>query len=151
MTRHELIAELEGLTPQCFQMPIRDKQTLLFWIWWHGASTESNKVSPSPPSEDYIESKLTSKPDYLRSIDDAKGVIRKGRYWVLAVGKTRPDEPLYGAQVFDGQAMTAGAESTVSEALALVLAALKDRAVDDHRIHRGDADPLSGPLEEPPA
>jgi len=45
----------------------------------------------------------------------------------MGKGRTRPDEPLYGAQILDGERAIAEAENDASPALALLCAALKAR------------------------
>jgi hypothetical protein len=129
MTRKELIAALEAMRPTIPPPTLYERDMLRFWIWWHSGSTEAGKVEPRSPSIDYIESKLGGNANYVHSLDAAIHVVLPHRYWLIGKGKTRPTEPLYGAQVLIGEQVTAEAESDVSPALALVIAGLKDRLV----------------------
>jgi hypothetical protein len=126
MTRAELIAKLTS-EHNGDTLPLNMRQRLMFWIWWYGASTEADKPNPIEPGEDYIRSKSTGNPDYFCSLDAAETLVPKGHYWFVGAGKTRPDEPLYGAQTLIGDAVVGEAETDVSAALALTIAALRDR------------------------
>lgn len=69
-------------------------------------------------------------PDYTRSIDAALTLIPPNTYWHVGAGRTRYDEPMYGAMIqeanFDGKELGVG-ETNASPALALVIAALRAR------------------------
>jgi hypothetical protein len=69
-------------------------------------------------------------PFYTRSIDAAMTLIPPNTFWHVGAGKTRDDEPMYGAMIqeakFDGKELGIG-ETNASPALALVIAALRAR------------------------
>ena len=68
------------------------------------------------------------------SLDAALSLVPEGCFWYVGAGKTREDEPLFGTMVqeakFDGVELGI-AETDVSAALALCLAALKARAAKE--------------------
>lgn len=64
---------------------------------------------------------------FSRSMGAAMTLIPGGYWWTIGKGRTRPDEPLYGAQLFDGEDLVSEAEHEASIALAIVLACLKGR------------------------
>jgi hypothetical protein len=65
-------------------------------------------------------------PNYTYSLDTAMTLIQDDLWWVLAKGRTRPDEPLYGVQLLKSDDVVAETEHE-NFALAIVLAALKLR------------------------
>lgn len=81
-----------------------------------------SKVSGMWPTDRYI-------PRYTASIDAALTLIPDGMWWLIGKGRTRPDEPLYGVQILDGERVVAEAETEASAALAICAAALRARAV----------------------
>lgn len=68
-------------------------------------------------------------PRYSASVDAALTLIPDGMWWLIGKGRTRPDEPLYGVQILDGERVVAEAETESSVALAICAAALRARAV----------------------
>ena len=64
---------------------------------------------------------------FTRSLDAAMTLIPANRFWLLGKGRTRPDEPMYGAQILDGGYVIAESENDASPALALCAAVLKAR------------------------
>lgn len=62
---------------------------------------------------------------YTTSLDAAMSLVPKGLYWLVGAGKTRPDEPLFGAQILRGQTVVAGGETGASAAAALCASALR--------------------------
>lgn len=67
-------------------------------------------------------------PRYTESADAALTLIPDGMWWLIGKGRTRPDEPLYGVQILDGERVAAEAETEASAALAICAAALRARA-----------------------
>jgi hypothetical protein len=67
---------------------------------------------------------------YTSSLDAAATLMPDKLYWLLSKGRTRPDEPIYGAQAFrPGNDVPFGeAETDTSAAAALCSAALRARA-----------------------
>ena len=66
-------------------------------------------------------------PRFTEMLHDAASLIPDEFYWLIGKGKTRPDEPLYGAMIMTGdgeQTIVGEAEHDVRE-IAVVLAALK--------------------------
>jgi hypothetical protein len=66
-------------------------------------------------------------PRFTASLDAAITLIPDDLWWCIAKGKTRPDEPLYGAQILGGEKLVAESECDGSAALCLCIAALKAR------------------------
>ena len=66
-------------------------------------------------------------PFYTESVDAAMTLIPDGFWWTVGAGRTRPDEPLYGAFIYDGDDLVGSGETEVSAAIALCVAALKAR------------------------
>lgn len=71
-------------------------------------------------------------PRYTESIDAALTLVPKGLFWLIGYGKTRPDEPLYGAQILspsedwtEPDSVISEGESNATPAIALVIACLK--------------------------
>lgn len=123
MTRNELIWGLTKMSE-----PSREVD---FWCWWYSASTESKKDDPQPSPEDYVRRELAypqGTPFYTSSVDAAMLLIPAGAFWHIGAGKTREDEPLYGALVqegrVDGRDLGTG-ESDGNAAIALCIAALR--------------------------
>lgn len=72
-----------------------------------------------------------SSPPYTTSLDSA-ATLTDGKWWTAGPGKTREDEPLYGAAIYkpvigEPQLIASG-EHDATPALALCIAALKARA-----------------------
>ncbi|WP_298800154.1 hypothetical protein [uncultured Devosia sp.] len=67
--------------------------------------------------------------DFTRSLDDAVKLIPDGMFWLAGHGKTRPAEPLGGAQVFrPGDDLNPlGEGEGASVAIAICIAALDAR------------------------
>lgn len=72
-------------------------------------------------------------PLYTASVDAAMALSERvipGCFYLVGKGKTRADEPLYGAQIMFGSNEVMGAgETDASSAIALVLATLKAKQV----------------------
>lgn len=70
---------------------------------------------------------------FTESLDAAVSLIPDHLWWCIAKGKTRPDEPMYGAQILGGAQipggarMVAEAETDASAAMAICIAVLKSR------------------------
>ena len=73
---------------------------------------------------------LDSLKRYTVSVDAAMTLMPDKLYWLLGKGRTRPDEPIYGAQAFrPGNDVTVGeAETDTSAAAALCAVAIRARA-----------------------
>lgn len=67
-------------------------------------------------------------PAFTASVDCALTLVSDGMWWLIGKGRTRPDEPLYGVQILDGERVVAEAETEASAALAICAAALRARA-----------------------
>lgn len=67
-------------------------------------------------------------PAFTASVDCALTLIPDGMWWLIGKGRTRPDEPLYGVQILDGERVVAEAETEASAALAICAASLRARA-----------------------
>lgn len=68
-----------------------------------------------------------SVPYYTTSLDAALTLMDPAHYWICGAGKTRPDEPLYGAQVMLNGVVIGEGEHPTTAALALVIATLSAR------------------------
>lgn len=71
-------------------------------------------------------------PAFTESVDDAMTLLPEGAWFLLGAGKTRPDEPLYGALIMragdiDGPALGEG-EHPTSLPTATVIACLRARS-----------------------
>lgn len=70
-------------------------------------------------------------PRYTESIDATVTLVAEDHYWIIVKGKTRTDEPMYGAQILwpnDGASDIIGeGENNANAAIALVIAILKSR------------------------
>lgn len=67
-------------------------------------------------------------PALTTSLDAALSLVERrlpGRNWLIGRGRLRATEPLYGAQIMDGQAVIGEGESEHTPALALCRAMLK--------------------------
>ena len=117
MTRAELIAALVAATG-----PSRELDAQVH---------EADAVSPNWKKWLFADGSISVLiPPYTGSIDVALMLVPEGNYWIVACGKTRSDEPLYGARVlpptFDPDAVPLGeGESDASAATALCIAALR--------------------------
>lgn len=131
MTRNELLTDLTAWSPPTAWSgeTIANRDRLQFALWWYGRSTEAAKCDPQWPDDDYVAHKTGGGPRYLDSIDDAIGLVPPGLYWLIGAGKTRPAEPLFGAQIIDpaSGAVIAEAEGDVTAAHTICIAALKAR------------------------
>ncbi len=70
--------------------------------------------------------------DFTTSLDAALTLVAEGMYWAVGAGKTRVDEPLYGAAIYEPQISDdpktlAQGQTDATPALALCIAALKAR------------------------
>lgn len=66
---------------------------------------------------------------YTGSYDAARLLIPAGLFWLVSEGKTRPDEPLGGAQIRDPKSLEIITEAEHQSAIiALCIAGLKARA-----------------------
>jgi hypothetical protein len=74
-------------------------------------------------------------PHYTTSLDAAVKLVPEGKWWTGGAGKTRPDERLYGAAIYEpvvGEPQRiADGEHDTSAAIALCIAALKARAASE--------------------
>jgi len=69
-------------------------------------------------------------PKYTSSIDAALTLVPEGMFWHVACGKSRPDEPLGGAQIITPGPLDAiGEGEAATPVIALCIAALKARGV----------------------
>lgn len=68
---------------------------------------------------------------FSASLDAAMILVPEGMHWIVGAGKTRPNRPLYGAQIRcpfpDSEDVAGEGDSDGSPALALCIAALKTR------------------------
>jgi hypothetical protein len=68
-------------------------------------------------------------PEFTSDLDAATTLMPGKLYWILDKGRTRPDEPLYGARAFrPGEDVPIGEAETNTGAAALCAAALRARA-----------------------
>ena len=71
-------------------------------------------------------------PAYSTSLDAAVALVPDGMWWLLGKGRTRPDEPLYGAQIMPSHNDLDVAPYSVGEghtpALAMCCTALRARS-----------------------
>lgn len=78
-----------------------------------------------PDDGDYI----GTAPRFTRSLDAAMTLVG-GFYWIIGMGKTKPKEPMYAAEIFavnPHKELLAEAEHNASAPLALCLASLRAR------------------------
>jgi hypothetical protein len=74
-------------------------------------------------------------PYFTSSLDAALTLVPKGMWWLIGLGKTRPKEPLYGAQIllhgprppYNADVLAEG-EHDANPAIALCIASLKARS-----------------------
>lgn len=108
------------------------KQSMHDRVYWTAAM---GKPTPLPPWPEILASGLgiaatrTHAPRYTESLDAAMTLVPDGLYWLVGKGRSRPNEPLYDAQVFDEKRMCKEEQSETNAALALCAAALKARGL----------------------
>lgn len=71
-------------------------------------------------------------PRFTSSVDDALDLVPVGKWYLAGKGKTREDEPLYGAQILGGEILErdtviAEGEHDAHQALAICIAAIRAR------------------------
>lgn len=90
------------------------------------APTDDPRMAAFESGDDYPR-------NYTKSIDAALSLVPEGHFYVMARGKMKPTEPLYGAQVLrptiglDPPEALGEGEHDHSQAIAIVLAALRAR------------------------
>lgn len=67
-------------------------------------------------------------PHYTANVDAALTLVPDGMNYILGRGRARTDEPLFGAQILDGEAVIADGETDGGLALAICIASLRARA-----------------------
>lgn len=126
MTIEELIAALEAATEPSRKLDAAIWDTLGLVDEYH-CRTWCRMNSRTDLTRDmFLEAWA---PHFMSSVDDVLTILSPNAYWLLGAGKTRPDEPLYGAQVFrPGREKPIGAgESDVAPATAFSIACLRAR------------------------
>lgn len=125
----DLIERLEKATG-----PDRELDGLIFQEvggdHWLNAMRRSQEPSGCPLEIAEVTAR-TYAPSFTASIDAALTLVPEGMWWLIGAGQTRPDEPLYGAQIRKPGFSTGGEVVSEAEhscmAVALCMAALKAR------------------------
>jgi hypothetical protein len=122
----ELIERLERASEGSAEL---DK-AIAFAAGYRARYTVDGMTYFTPPAGD--QSVMRPPPPFTESIDGALSLVPEGCFWIIARGKTRPDEPLFGARVMKDllsrEEVIGEAEHEASAALALCIAALKARS-----------------------
>lgn len=122
----ELISRLEALTG-----PDREVDGLiaLHLGWRFEVKPMDSKPYWREPGQDQWWRRVREgPPHFTKSIDAALRLVPDGLFWLLAYGRTRPDEPLGGAQIVDPTTERVIAEAEAeTPAIALCSAATKAR------------------------
>jgi len=119
-----LDAEIAAFVKQC-------SRNAPAWVRnWQGLWAPAPKVNSGAVALWHDSGELSvwwNAPEFTASIDAALTLVPEGLNWLIGRGRARPDEPLYGVQLLDGERVVAGAENNATPALAICAAALKAR------------------------
>lgn len=105
---------------------------------WEASQPAEQLILPWPEwiKNHPVEMRLPNRYDqglrpYTRSFDSALTLLPEGKWWLVGPGRTRADEPLYGAAIYEpviGEPnLIAEGEHEASAALALCIACLRAR------------------------
>jgi hypothetical protein len=119
MTASSLLSRPEALTGPSREV---DAEIALATGWARGTMPNGEQYWRNPAMQI-----CPQPPRYTESLDAAVALVADDLYWLIAKGVTRPDEPMYGAQILAGTDVIAEAEHNANPAIALVIAILRAR------------------------